>query len=222
MLRTPDTRARFTKTSESRSKYMNHPEIFLIRHGETTWNRIGRHQGHLDSVLTLAGVSQVQGVARRLAREIGDWTAVTLACSPLYRCRQTAAVLCDEAGADVEDIVYDDRLKERCFGDWQGLTDEEIIARYPHEWAAREADLWSYRIPGDGENYTELGDRMIDWLAEQTLDRPIVLVTHGQAGRALRGRLLGLSPAETLTLPEPQTAAFRINGGKATLLEGIY
>ena len=201
---------------------MSHPEIFLIRHGETTWNRIGRHQGHLDSVLTLNGIAQVRGVARRLAREIDGWGAIVMACSPLYRCRQTAAILCDTVGVDVERIVYDDRLKERSYGHWQGLTDAEIIARYPDEWAAREADPWSYDIPGGGENYPELGDRVIDWLAEQAPDRPIVLITHGQTGRALRGRLLGLSPVETLALPEPQTAAFHIKDGEATLLEGDY
>jgi probable phosphoglycerate mutase len=201
---------------------MSHPEIFLIRHGETTWNRIGRHQGHLDSVLTLGGITQVQGVARRLACEIDDWPGVVLACSPLYRCRQTAAILCDEVGANVEHIVYDDRLKERSFGHWQGLIDAEIMAQYPDEWAACEADRWSYVIPGGGENYPVLGDRMMEWLDEQASDRPIVLVTHGEAGRALRGRLLGLPPAETLVLSKPQTAAFHLADGKAVLLEGDF
>ncbi len=201
---------------------MSHPEIFLVRHGETTWNRIGRHQGHLDSALSLNGITQVRGVARRLAREIGDWSAVVIACSPLFRCRKTAAILCDEAGADVERIVYDDRLKERSYGHWQGLTDAEIIARHPDEWAAREADRWSYAVPGGGENYPATGERLAAWLAEQAADRPIVLVTHGQAGRALRGRYLGLSPSETLALPEPQTAAFHLADGKVRLLEGDY
>ena len=201
---------------------MSHPEIFLVRHGETTWNRIGRHQGHLDSALSLNGIIQVRGVARRLACEIGDWSAVVIACSPLFRCRKTAAILCDEAGADVERIVYDDRLKERSYGHWQGLTDAEIIARHPDEWASREADRWFYAVPGGGENYPAVGERLAAWLAEQAADQPIVLVTHGQAGRALRGHYLGLSPTETLALPEPQTAAFHLANGKARLLKGDY
>lgn len=201
---------------------MSYPEIFLVRHGETTWNRIGRHQGHLDSALSLNGITQVRGVARRLAREIGDWSAVVIACSPLFRCRKTAAILCDEAGVDVERIVYDDRLKERSYGHWQGLTDAEIIARHPDEWASREADRWFYAVPGGGENYPAVGERLAAWLAEQAADQPIVLVTHGQAGRALRGHYLGLSPTETLALPEPQTAAFHLANGKARLLEGDY
>jgi probable phosphoglycerate mutase len=201
---------------------MSYPEIFLVRHGETTWNRIGRHQGHLDSALSLNGITQVRGVARRLAREIGDWSAVVIACSPLFRCRKTAAILCDKAGVDVERIVYDDRLKERSYGHWQGLTDAEIIARHPDEWASREADRWSYAVPGGGENYPAVGERLAAWLAEQAANQPIVLVTHGQAGRALRGHYLGLSPTETLALPEPQTAAFHLANGKARLLEGDY
>ena len=198
-----------------------HPEIFLVRHGETTWNRIGRHQGHLDAPLTLAGVRQVQGVTRRLAREISDWTTVTLACSPQFRCRQTMAVLCDQAGAEVERTVYDDRLKERSYGHWEGLTDAEIMARHPNEWRRREADRWSYVIPGGGENYPAAGDRAMAWLADQPPDRPVVLVTHGQLGRALRGRLLGLDAAATLALPVPQTAAVHLSGGRARWLDGM-
>ena len=201
---------------------MSHPEIFLVRHGETTWNRIGRHQGHLDSVLTLNGIAQARGVARRLAHEIDDWTAVVIACSPLFRCRQTAVILCDEVGVNVKHIVYDDRLKERCYGHWQGLTDVEIIARHPNEWAAYEAARWSYAVPGGGENYPATSARLAAWLAEQAADQPVVMVTHGQAGRVLRGRYLGLSPAETLAQPEPQTAAFHLADGKARLLEGDF
>ena len=75
-------------------------------------------------------------------------------------------------------------------------------------------------MPGGGENYPAISERLATWLAEQADDHPVVMVTHGQAGRVLRGRYLGLSPAETLVLPEPQTAAFHLADGKARLLEG--
>ena len=70
------------------------------------------------------------------------------------------------------------------------------------------------------ENYPAISERLATWLAEQADDSPVVMVTHGQAGRVLRGRYLGLSPVETLVLPEPQTAAFHLADGKARLLEG--
>ncbi len=201
---------------------MGHPEIFLVRHGETTWNRIGRHQGHMESELTLNGIEQVRGVARRLAREITDWDAVAMACSPQFRCRQTAAVLCDEAGADFERVVLDDRLKERSYGHWEGLTDSEIMARFPDEWRAREADRWTYTIPGGGENYPVTTARITAWLTEQPADRPILLVTHGQAGRALRGHLLGLDAAATLALPVLQTTTIHLKDGVSRSLDGLF
>ncbi len=207
---------------------MTHPEIFLVRHGETTWNRIGRHQGQFqppgqgNSVLTLNGTRQARGVGRRLAREITDWNNITIACSTLFRCQQTAVIICDEVGVDVERIVYDNRLMERCYGHWEGLTDAEIIARYPDECAAREADKWNHVIPGGGENYPATGARLAAWLAEQAPDRPVLVVTHGEAGRALRWQCLGLSPADVLTLAEPQTAAFHLVNGQSRLLEGDF
>ena len=198
------------------------PDIFLVRHGETTWNRIGRHQGQLNSVLTLEGVRQAEAVGRRLGREISDWRDVRIFCSPLFRCQQTAAGACDAAGVDVERIVYDERLQERHFGEWQGLTDAEITARFPEEWAARQRDLWNYVIPGGGENYETLERRLGDWLAEQEAGQRIVLVTHGQAGRALRRRYLGLAPDQALALPEPQDAVIHLRGGEARTLDGDF
>ena len=206
----------------NRELSMERPDIFLVRHGETTWNRIGRHQGQTESVLTLNGMHQVQGVGRRLAREIDDWGSVKIFCSPMYRCRQTAAVICDEIAVDTETITYDDRLKERSFGSWEGMTDEEIAARFPADWAARESDKWNYVIAGGGENYPALEARMGDWLDDQSLNTRIVLVTHGQAGRALRRRYLEISPEDALVLPEPQTAAFRLANGASQTLEGDF
>ncbi|MEE2698089.1 MAG: histidine phosphatase family protein [Pseudomonadota bacterium] len=201
---------------------MKHPEIFLIRHGQTTWNRIGRHQGQLDSVLTLKGICQVKGVAKRLAREVKTSQAITIASSPLFRCKQTAAILCDALDLDVEQINYDNRLMERCFGHWQGLTDNEINKRFPKEWADRKKNPWSYSIPHGGENYTKLSERVLNWLTEQDPNQKIILITHGQTGKTLRGILLKLSPNETLLLPEPQTAAYHLINGQAFLLEGEF
>ena len=200
---------------------MRYPEIFLIRHGQTTWNRIGRHQGQLESVLTSYGIKQVHGIAKRLAQVIPKLPLVAFACSPLFRCQQTAVIICDELGVNIDNINYDKRLMERNFGNWQGLTDAQIIKRFPQEWEFRKVDPWSYSIPGGGENYNELSDRVLSWLREQKVNKPIIIVTHGQTGRALRGHLLGLSNKETLILPEPQNAAYHIKNGKAKYLEGV-
>ena len=71
---------------------MPHPEIFLVRHGETVWNRSGHYQGQLDAPLTENGQDQARAVGR-LARQIFDERGIMpFYCSPLGRCRQTAVL----------------------------------------------------------------------------------------------------------------------------------
>ncbi|MBM09411.1 MAG: hypothetical protein CMF69_07525 [Magnetovibrio sp.] len=196
----------------------NMPEIFLVRHGETMWNRIGRHQGQLESVLTLEGIRQAKSVGLQLKQQIKEWDTIHLFCSPLFRCRQTAAVISDVAGINFEQFIYDERLKERCFGSWEGLTDEEIIVQHSNDWAMRQRDPWNYIIPGGGENYPSLATRVGNWLDEQEINSRILLVSHGQTGRVLRFLYLGLSPLEALNLPVPQNIAYRLFEGESKSL----
>jgi len=200
---------------------MNHPEIFLLRHGQTTWNRVDRHQGHMDSPLTLRGCEQARGYGRRLAAEIDDWSAVTIHCSTKFRCRQTAAIACDEAGADVEKIIYDERLIERSYGQWEGLTTAEIEKRYPEDVAGRRVSRWDYVIPGGGESYERLRERITRWLSEQPPASRLVVFSHGVAGRMLRGLYLGLSKDEILGLDEPQDQIVQLTQYGAGRLDSI-
>lgn len=162
--------------------------------------------------MTLLGTAQARAVGHLLKLEITDWDDVPMACSPLFRCLQTAAIICDEIGFDVERVTYDDRLMERHWGRWQTLLDSEIRVRYPDDWAARAADKWGWPFPGGGENYPMLEERISGWLAEQTPDQTMVVVSHGEAGRIIRRLYLGTSPEETVSLPVPQNAVFRLEG----------
>ncbi len=105
--------------------------IYLVRHGETTWNRVGRQQGHLDSPLTSRGIEQAHAVGRALRRALPDVDTVCIETSPLGRARQTATILCNELGLDETALVTEPLLSEANFGVWQGLTHAEIDARYP-------------------------------------------------------------------------------------------
>jgi len=188
------------------------PTLYLIRHGETTWNRVGRRQGSLpQSPLTLLGTAQARAAGERLKSEIADWDAVPMVCSPLYRCRQTAALICDQIGLDVERITYDKRIRERDWGRWEGHLDQEVRVLFPEDWAQREADKWGFAFPG-GENYPMLEERISAWLSEQDPERTMVVVSHGEAGRIFRRLYLGTTPEETADLPVPQDAVFRLSG----------
>ena len=102
------------------------PRIFLIRHGETEWNRQGRFQGRKNSAPTEDGRKQVERIGRRLALDIGrcgqEFAAV---CSPLGRCIESAKILseCVEVSWKL-----DDRLVEFTANSWDGALTREIQA----------------------------------------------------------------------------------------------
>lgn len=89
--------------------------LWLVRHGETTWNSRGWVQGHVDGArFTRAGRRQVRDAAARLAAHpVG-----TVCSSDLYRARRTASVIAGRLGCELE---TDPRLRERCFGIAQGV-----------------------------------------------------------------------------------------------------
>jgi probable phosphoglycerate mutase len=122
--------------------------IYLVRHGETTWNRVGRQQGHLDSPLTPKGIEQARAAGRALRRALPALANVCIETSPLGRARLTATILCDELGLDEGAIVIAPLLIEANFGAWQGHTHAEIDAQYPGARQAREAHKWHYVVPG--------------------------------------------------------------------------
>ncbi len=90
------------------------PQLWLVRHGESTWNVLGLAQGHDDQArLTRRGLAQ----ARAVASELGGHPIGTLYASDLRRARQTAAPLAAALGLRVR---YDARLRERCLGVLEG------------------------------------------------------------------------------------------------------
>tara|TARA_B100000405_G_scaffold66324_1_gene45365 strand:- start:490 stop:1095 length:606 start_codon:yes stop_codon:yes gene_type:complete len=198
---------------------MPHPEIFLVRHGETVWNRSGHYQGQLDAPLTENGQDQARAVGR-LARQIFDERGIMpFYCSPLGRCRQTAVLICESGGIDATRIITDARIQELHCGHWQTWTRAEVSERWPEEVAAYKADVWNYQIPGGGENGPMLQARAADWIADIPTDRPVLAVSHGMIGRFIRGQCRELNPEEILSLPVPQGVIYHLKDGTETLIE---
>ena len=105
---------------------MESTELIIIRHGETTGNRDGIWQGHLDTPLTDVGIAQARAVAERL----GKASFSRLYSSDLGRAHKTAAIIAQRTG---HSIKTDLRLRERSLGVSEGLTTPEIQTRYPEE-----------------------------------------------------------------------------------------
>ncbi len=189
------------------------PVVLLLRHGETVSNREGRVQGHRDSPLTPAGVEQARRAGRTLARLIGDAAGWRVVSSPLGRCARTTGILCEVAGLSFASIRFDPRLAEIDTGSWSGLTKAELDARDPALMTGRGLEHWAFKAPG-GESHAALSARLADWLGALTPDDRVVAVSHGIAGRVLRGLYLGQDPDAAMRADSPQTALFRLAGGQ--------
>lgn len=183
--------------------------IYLCRHGQTFHNREGRLQGQTESDLTPLGRAQAAAMGTLLASLIEDPAQWRIVASPLRRARNTAEAI----GAALSlPVAFDDRLLEINVGDWSGRLREEVRAETP---ALLDDPDWAFRAPG-GETYDDIMVRVSAWLAEQAPEpeRKLIVVSHGIAGRLLRGAYGGLSRAEVMAQDVPQDAIFRLHAGQ--------
>jgi len=173
------------------------PPVVVVRHGETTWSREGRHTGRSDVALTAEGEVQARRLAPLLAGLVADGAEVL--CSPLARARRTA----DLAGLGAARFTVLDDLREWDYGLYEGRTSEEI---------RRERPGWSPFGDGfpEGETLSQLAaraDRVVERLRSTSgsTSRPIIVVAHGHLLRVLAARWCGL--------PAPTAAALALGAG---------
>jgi len=189
---------------------MSGPAIYLVRHGETEWNRARRYQGWSDSPLTEQGLTQAAAIGRLLCG-LPEAKSAGLVASPIGRARRTAEIIRERLGHTAP-LRFDDRLRELSFGSWDGFTRAEIAALRPGAFDDEQRD-WYFATP-DGETYEVFAGRIGTWLAEAKIeDRPLIVVTHGVVTRILRGLYAGLPRAQAMRLPVPQDRIFRLAGG---------
>ncbi|HET8578638.1 MAG TPA: histidine phosphatase family protein [Methylomirabilota bacterium] len=161
--------------------------LLLLRHAETDWNRQRRYQGWQDTPLSEVGRLQAEAAGRLLAgSQLGAvWS------SPLQRARDTAAAIAAPHGLEVH---TDDAFKEMGFGSWEGLSVEEVRARFPEP-----ARLWAetpHLAAWTGaETLADVRARVVAGLAELRgayAGQTVCLVTHGISSRILVLEALGL------------------------------
>ena len=147
--------------------------VYLIRHGETVWNRAARLQGHKDTPLTMKGIKQARSLGVALKQTLQNKSPEFFYSSPIGRAKQTATIISDIIDFDTDLIKYKPSLKEITFGDWDGLNMEEILARYKSSWENRNADRWK-AAPPNGESYQMAQIRVMNFLSEITNKKNVV------------------------------------------------
>jgi broad specificity phosphatase PhoE len=162
--------------------------LLIWRHGRTEWNATGRFQGQLDPPLDAEGRTQAALVAPLLAAQLpADRTVVV--SSDLSRARETAEALTSLLGVSLR---TDPRLREHGLGCWEGLTRDEVAARYPEQYA----DWIAGRPVRDrgGEDPEDVARRTRAALAALPPTEVGVVVTHGGTAGRLLEQLLQLGP----------------------------
>ncbi|MBO8137466.1 MAG: alpha-ribazole phosphatase [Desulfotomaculum sp.] len=162
--------------------------LFLVRHGETEWNAANKFQGHTDVSLSDVGREQ----AERLALNLQKFNISAVYASDLSRARETAEIITSNLNIPV---ICREELREINFGDWEGLTVEEIKHRYEDVVKKWWKDPSNTRIPG-GEILSDLVNRVVDSIIKIINQHPgenVLVVTHGGVVRSIICYVLGIS-----------------------------
>lgn len=181
---------------------MDYTEIYLIRHGETTWNVERRWQGQKDSPLSENGIAQAGAIGKRLSTvEFSQIYA-----SDLTRAYETARQI---ALHHEPDVIRDVRLRERKGGILEGLTTAEVKEQYP-EMAEKMQGIWTpdFAPPG-AESANDLFDRVHNTLveiAQKHQGERIAVVSHGGTMRVFLQHLLGIPLDRRFPLPITNTS----------------
>ena len=150
---------------------MTNTHLGLLRHGQTDWNINFLLQGVTDIPMNQTGIEQVKLAAQAIRAE--DWDVVLT--SPLSRARQTAEIIASQHG--YTEIIEQELLIERSFGEAEGLSHEQWRAKYSN------LDV----IPG-GESRTQLADRsmlLLETISQELAGKRVLAISHGALIRAL-------------------------------------
>jgi broad specificity phosphatase PhoE len=161
--------------------------LYLVRHGRSAWNSIGRIQGQIDIELDETGVQQAQLIAKRLAGE----PLRAIFSSPLTRAKSTAEAIAERCDLPV---TLDARLMEYDFGVVSGLTWTDVVEHHPELANRWLEDPWAVALEGSEGRVNFAGRVMaaIDEINAQYSTGPVVVVAHGGTFGVYLTAMLGL------------------------------
>lgn len=197
----------------------DHPPLYILRHGETEWNREARCQGNLDAPLTELGQQQAAAQGMILREQVlPRFPGIDVAVSPLGRTRKTWALAAGAAGhADLPHRI-EPRLAEVHMGVWQGRLRADILALDALAQSMPNVFELSLAAPA-GEDFEALHARLVPFI--QGLTRPTICVTHGITSLMLRGLLRGLDRSDMAAQGHDQGVIYALADGEERILRPV-
>ena len=163
-------------------------KIYLIRHGQTAANNGKMFQGSMDNSLNVLGLAQ----AEKLGEYFRQLKVDAIYSSPMLRARMTAAAIATKKNMAYRTV---DGLQEANFGQWEGMTFDEIYKRWPEQMDKFFTQPASWEPPG-GESFPVVQKRALTAF-QQILDRTeegqtVAIVSHGGIIRVQLCHILGM------------------------------
>ncbi len=179
--------------------------IFLVRHGQTEWNKEHRLQGHKNSPLTQEGKEQ----AIKTKQALGGYEIHKAYVSPLQRAQDTLALIIDKQAIDV---VISNNLKEINLGPWEGKTKQQTLLSDPQQYTHFWQEQDKFNLAG-AETYQQLQNRVVSEL--QTIfaneqGKNILVVSHWIAIKAAIAYFTSTPLSDLSSLPDPKNGEYTI------------
>ena len=163
--------------------------LLAIRHGATAYSQERRYAGSTDIPLSPAGRRQCAA----LAEALGALHAAAIYASPLIRARESAEPI---AAAQGIEVTLESDFREMGFGDWEGLTRDEVERRFPDDYKMWRTEPERFSRPG-GETLGAVAERVGRAVAELRathLGETVILVSHAIVTKLIVLQALGLGP----------------------------
>lgn len=164
--------------------------LYLLRHGETDWNTVKRLQGAADIPLNEKG----EDLARATCEGMKNIKLDLIFTSPLKRAYRTAELV---RGDRIIPMITDERIREICFGDYEGLICKGEGYNIPDpDFSNFFEKTEKYKTPPNGEPIEALLQRTKDFLDElkagkDLKNKNILVSSHGAAIRAMLSNVEG-------------------------------
>ncbi len=195
--------------------YKGKTRIGLMRHAKTQWNLDKRIQGQSDSVLCREGIEQAERWGNIL-KDVHRWDKIMT--SGLSRAMQTASIVNQVLELPVEG---DSRLNEQDWGEWNGLTEQDLTIDRAEELNRRLSMGWEFRPPGGEDRRTvwERSSRALSELAARNPGNNILVIAHGGVVKCLLYGLTGrkFSPDEAPAIKQYHLHMLGLDCGKLVL-----